>query len=159
MKKQSIFFLLFIFFTQMTFSLSNDDFIGYWKIPSGKSIIKIVKENNEFVGYVVWLKEPFYRKGDKEAGKEKHDRNNPDEHFRDRKVIGIKVAGDLVHDTNTKLKNGWVYDPFNGKKYVGTAEIINKNTVRLRGSIDKKSIIGYTQECKKINPKDYGITF
>ena len=36
--------LIFVLLIQNVFSLSNDDVVGYWKIPSGKSIIKIIKE-------------------------------------------------------------------------------------------------------------------
>ncbi len=158
MKKiKSLLVIFFILSIQNIFSLTTDDMIGYWKIPSGKSIIKIVKEGNSFSGYVVWLKEPLYGKKDKDAGKEKYDRYNPDKTLRNRKVIGLKVAGNLIPENQTKLKNGWVYDPFHGKKYVGTAEIISKNTIRIRGSLDKNSVFGYTQECRKINPSDYGI--
>ena len=149
--------LIFVFLIQNVFSLSNDDVVGYWKIPSGKSIIKIIKECDSYSGYVVWLKEPVYDKKDKEAGKIKRDRYNPDVNLRNRSVIGLKVAGELVPENNTKLKNGWVYDPFHGKKYTGTAEIIDYNTVRIRGSFDKNSIFGLTQECKRVNPADYGI--
>ena len=149
--------LIFVLLIQNVFSLSNDDVVGYWKIPSGKSIIKIIKEGDSYSGYVVWLKEPVYDKKDKEAGKIKHDRYNPDVNLRNRSVIGLKVAGELVPENNTKLKNGWVYDPFHGKKYTGTAEIIDYNTVRIRGSFDKNSIFGLTQECKRVNPADYGI--
>ncbi len=151
-----IFFLLSI---QNIFSLNIDDMVGYWKIPSGKSIIKIVKEGNSFSGYVVWLKESFYPKNDRDAGKEKYDRHNPDKTLRNRKVIGLKVAGNLIPENQTKLKNGWVYDPFHGKRYRGTAEIISKNIIRIRGSLDKNSVFGYTQECRRINPKDYGIKY
>ena len=65
MKKLNL--LLMIFFTlfiQKAFSLDNDDMIGYWKIPSGKSIIRIDKEGDSFSGYVVWLKEAVYGKND-----------------------------------------------------------------------------------------------
>ena len=158
MKKLNL--LLMIFFTlfiQKAFSLDNDDMIGYWKIPSGKSIIRIDKEGDSFSGYVVWLKEPVYGKNDKESGKAKYDRYNSNKELRNRPVIGLKVAGNLVLESKTKLKNGWVYDPFHGKKYTGTVEIIDKNTIRIRGSIDKNSFFGYTQECKRVDPLNYVI--
>jgi protein of unknown function DUF2147 len=149
--------LIFIFFIQNIFCLSDKDMVGYWKIPSGKSIIKIVKEGNSYSGYVVWLKEPVYNQKDKEAGKSKRDRYNSNVNLRNISIIGLKVAGNLIPADNTKLRSGWVYDPFHGKKYTGTAEIVNYNTIRIRGAIDQNSIFGITQECKRVNPSDYGI--
>ena len=156
-QKVNFILLFLLFFMLSTFSLAEKTYVGYWKILSGKSIIHIVKEGNSYSGYVVWLKEPTYSKGDKQAGQPKKDRFNPDTSLQGRNALGLKVAGNLVPDGTTKLKNGWVYDPFHGKKYLGTAEIIDDNTVRIRGSLDKNGIFGYTMECKRINPSKYGI--
>ena len=92
MKTQKInFILLFLlFFTLNTFSFAEKTFVGYWKIPSGKSIIHIVKDGNSYSGYVVWLKEPTYPKGDKQAGQPKKDRFNPDASLQGRNVLGLK---------------------------------------------------------------------
>ncbi len=156
-KKIYFIIILILCFITSTSIFAEKNFEGYWKIPSGKSIIHIVKEGNSYSGYVVWLKEPKYPKNDKEAGQPKRDRLNSDKSLQNRKVLGLKVAGDLVLDGETKLKNGWVYDPFHGKRYLGTAEIIDDNTVRIRGSLDKGGILGYTMQCTRINPLKYGI--
>ncbi len=93
-------------------------------------------------------------------GKIQVDRNNPDPNLRNRKVMGLKVVGDMRPDPkNTyKLRDGWVYDSWHGKKYYGQAVLADKNTLKLRGSLDPWGILGYSQKCSRItDPEKYGL--
>lgn len=148
---KKIMMLLFLCFT-VVFS---DEFEGDWMIPSGKTVIRIVKKGEEYSGYVVWLKEKEYPKGDKMEGLEQIDRKNPNSKLRNRKVIGLQVVGDMRQDPKNPnvISGGWVYDSWNGKKYYGQAKIIDKNTLALKGSLDKWGVFGYSQECKRVNLK------
>ena len=60
MKKYSI--ILFLVIVSQLFS--KDPYVGYWEMPDGKVIIQIEKVNKEYVGYVRWLKDLTYPKGD-----------------------------------------------------------------------------------------------
>lgn len=150
---------LFLFLTISILSFANSKgFEGYWIMPDGKFIIKIDKETTgEYVGHVAWLKNKVYPKGDKEAGIEQHDRKNDNPKLRDRKVLGLKVVGNL-YEKNGKLQNGYVYDSWNGNMYYGSAKLDGDDTLLLKGSLDRFGIFGLTQKAKRVtNLSTYGL--
>lgn len=141
--------LLMFLITVMSFA-NQKGYEGYWIMPDGKFIIKIDKQvSGEYVGKVAWLKMKHYPKGDKEEGIEQHDRNNKNPDLRDRKVLGLQVVGEL-YEKDGNLKGGYVYDSWNGKMYYGSAKLDGDNTLLLRGSFDKKGILGLTQKAKRV---------
>lgn len=149
MKKIGLIFLFSMFL------YAEDSFLGYWEFENKKVIVEIVKEEEEYKGYVRWLKESVYPEGDSMEGKEQIDRNNPDILLRNRKVLGLKVVGGLKYDKKQeKLVNGWIYDSWNGKYYYGEAKLLDKNNIKLRGSVDKYGIIGISQKIKRVDKKD-----
>lgn len=149
MKKIGLIFLFSMFL------YAEDSFLGYWEFENKKVIVEIVKEEEEYKGYVRWLKESVYLEGDSMEGKEQIDRNNPDILLRNRKVLGLKVVGGLKYDKKQeKLVNGWIYDSWNGKYYYGEAKLLDKNNIKLRGSVDKYGIIGISQKIKRVDKKD-----
>ncbi|WP_319205009.1 DUF2147 domain-containing protein [uncultured Ilyobacter sp.] len=153
MKKLLIFIILSV-------NIMGKSFEGYWLIPSGKTIILITEKNKVFTGHVVWLKDPLYPEGDSMEGEIQVDRKNPDPLLRRRKVMGLKVVGDMQRDPEKSnvLKDGWVYDSWNGKKYYGKAELIEDNILKLRGSLDPWGIVGYSQKCTRvIYPDKYSL--
>lgn len=141
-----------IFFIMSKFLFSMDPFLGYWELANKKVVIEIKKEKDEYVGYVKWLKDKKYPKGDKMEGKEQIDRNNPNKNLRDRKVMNLQVVGEMkLNKEKNRIEKGWVYDSWNGKYYYGSAKIVDKETILLRGSLDKFGILGYTQKIKRVN--------
>lgn len=142
--------ILFIFLFQFSFS-SDDPYIGYWMMPNKKVVIEIEKYENEYIGHVRWLKNLKYPAGDKMEGVEQIDRNNPDINLRNRKVLGLKVVGGLRLDpSNNKLFGGWIYDSWNGREYYGSAEVIDSNTLKLKGSIDKWGLLSHSMIIKRV---------
>ena len=87
------FIILFLIIVSQLFS--KDPYTGYWEMPDGKVIIQIEKVNKEYVGYVRWLKDLTYPKGDPMEGIEQVDRKNPNSNLRNRKVINLQVVGGL----------------------------------------------------------------
>lgn len=143
-----------IFFIISKFLFSMDLFLGYWEIANKKVVIEIKKEKDEYVGYVRWLKDKKYPKGDIMEGMEQIDRNNPNKNLRNRKVMNLKVVGGMKLNKN-KLEKGWVYDSWNGKYYYGSAKILDEKTILLRGSLDKFGILGYSQKIKRVDLSNY----
>ena len=134
---------------------NTDNFLGYWMMKDGNFILKIEKDNNDiYNGHVVWLKNPTFPEGDKDEGKIQSDRNNPDPSLRDRPVLGLQIVGDLKLD-GKKLKGGWVYDSWNGKMYHGSAKVKDQNELKLKGSLDKFGILGYTMKAYRVPKEDY----
>lgn len=153
MKKYYIALFLMIF-CQL---FSKDPYIGYWEMPDKKVIIEIEKRDQEYVGYVRWLKDLKYPKGDSMEGIEQVDRNNSNPNLRNRKVIGLQVVGSLrLNRQGTALVDGWIYDSWNGKKYYGTAKVIDSDTLSLKGSLDPWGVLGYSMKVKRVQqlPKE-----
>lgn len=147
--KKNVIFLFIITFLKI---FSNDPYLGYWQMPDKKVVIEIQKEGQEYVGYVRWLKDLKYPKGDPMEGIEQIDRKNPDTSLRNRKVMNLQVVGNLkLNDKKDALVDGWIYDSWNGKKYYGSAKIIDKNTLSLKGSLDPWGVLGYSMKVKRVN--------
>ncbi|WP_410208504.1 DUF2147 domain-containing protein [Fusobacterium sp.] len=163
LKNNKVYIIILMFFSLFIYSYceeNNDTYIGYWLLPNNKVIVEIQKnEDDTYVGYVRWLKEKFYPEEDKMAGEEQVDRNNPDKEFRTRKVINLQVVGDLKRKENNELAGGWIYDSWNGKKYYGCAKIIDKNHIKLKGSIDKWNLFGYSMIIKRVDLTEYEKNF
>lgn len=143
------FIILFLVIVSQLFS--KDPYIGYWEMPDGKVIIQIEKVNKEYVGYVRWLKDLTYPVGDPMEGIEQIDRKNPNSSLRNRKVMDLQVVGGLkLNKQGTSLVDGWIYDSWNGKKYYGSAKVIDDNTLSLKGSIDPWGVLGYSMKVKRV---------
>lgn len=149
--------VLFIFITLSIYAENDaDEYLGYWLLPNKKVIIEIQKDDNDkYVGHVRWLKEKVYPKGDKMEGLDQVDRNNPDDALKTRKVMGLQVVGELIKNHDNRLVDGWVYDSWNGKKYYGSAKVIDHNHIKLKGSIDKWNIIGYSMIIERVDLSHY----
>ncbi len=152
MKK--IIILLMLATSTLLFSATKDPYTGYWMMPGEKFIIHIENIDGEYLGHVDWLKDKCYPKGDKMAGAEQIDRNNPNPSLRKRDVMGLQVVGDL-HQEKNRLKGGWVYDSWNGKMYYGSAAVVDKNTLKLKGSLDRFGLLGYSMKAKRVNNPAY----
>lgn len=143
---------ILLFFYTFVYSIEEKDlYEGYWMMPNNKVIIEIVEKNGEYVGFVRWLKDMVYPVGDKMEGEEQRDRNNPNIDLRNRKVMGLQVVGGLYKDEKNQLTGGWVYDSWNGKLYYGSAKIIDTNTIKLKGSLDRWGILGYSMKIKRVS--------
>lgn len=151
--KKYVSFLFLLIFCQI---FSKDPYVGYWEMPDKKVIIEIKKINQEYVGYVRWLKDLKYPKGDSMEGKEQIDRNNPDKNLKNRKVMNLQVVGGLkLNKKGNAITDGWIYDSWNGKKYYGAARVIDENTLNLKGSLDPWGVLGYSMKVKRVQlPKE-----
>lgn len=102
--------------------------VGEWTTiddKSGKevSVVKIYKENDAYFGKVIKLISPDA---------------NP-------KSLGAMVIRDMK-EKKGYLAGGRVYDPKSGNTYYGTVKYdTKKNTLTLRGSIDKFGMLGRSQ--------------
>lgn len=135
---------------------SVDKFQGYWKMEDGNFILKIEKENDIYNGYTVWLKNPTFPKGDIDEGKIQVDRNNDDPSLRDRPVLGIEIIGGFKLDGD-RLKDGWIYDSWHGNTYYGSTHLEDKDTLKLKGTLDKFGILGQTMKTYRVKPSEYKV--
>ncbi len=122
---------------------NGDVLLGKWVTEEGKGHVEIYKENGKYSGKIVWLKEPNYPEGDPEAGKPRHDLNNPDAAKRDQPIIGLVVLRDFTYAGDNTWKKGTIYDPENGKTYKCTITLAGDGSLKVRGFIGV-SLLGRT---------------
>lgn len=113
-------------------SLKGDEIIGVWLNEEKDAKIQIYKVGQQFVGKLVWMKEPM-----QEDGKTpKRDVNNPKSELRNR------ALQNLVLLTGFQFKDGmWddgkIYDPKSGKTYSAHMKMSANatQTLNLRGYV------------------------
>ncbi len=151
MKKAVFLFVLVIFvlsanaYSQTT---EADALVGLWAPSSGKARIQVYKKGDKYSGRIVWLKEP----NDSE-GKPKLDKNNADETLRKKPLLGYVMLKDFGYVSKNLWENGTIYDPENGSTYSCKIELIDSNTLEVRGFIGV-AIFGRTDTWKRIQMKN-----
>jgi uncharacterized protein (DUF2147 family) len=120
-------------------SVNADDITGVWLTKDKKARVEIYKEENQtYSGKIIWLRDPI----DTTTGKPKVDKNNPEDELKTRPLLGLKMLHDFVFDTD-EWEDGNIYDPNKGSTYSSYMQLVNIDSLRLRGYIGF-SFIGRT---------------
>lgn len=139
----TVFFTLVLVLGQAQYAHKPEDILGDWQTGSGKGRVRIEKNGTKYNGKLFWLREPL-----DENGVAKKDHMNPDPALRSRSKIGIQLLLGFVWDGDS-YEDGTIYDPENGKTYSCTIEMVNANTLNVRGYIGI-SLIGRTDVWKRV---------
>lgn len=115
------------------------DVIGKWKLEDGSAIVEVYQEGDVFNGKIVWLEKPNGADGTPAV-----DVNNPDKSLRTRQIIGLNMLHGL-QATDGEYSGGKIYDPNNGKTYNCSMKV-EGNTLKVRGSLDKRGVFGRTMD-------------
>ena len=115
------------------------DVIGKWKLEDGTAIVEVYKQGDAYNGKIVWLQNPTESDGTPAV-----DSNNPDKALRSRKLIGLNMLSGLKKDGG-EYSGGKIYDPSNGKTYNCSMKV-EGDVLKVRGSLDKKGLIGRTMD-------------
>jgi uncharacterized protein (DUF2147 family) len=147
MNKKTITTLALVFFT-LALSLNaaaqrtKNQLEKVWYNQEKTSKIEIyLAKDGKYYGKIIWLSEP----NDKETGKAKLDKHNPEKNQRSNPVLGmINLKGYSADAKDANLyTGGTIYDPRDGKTYCG--KITYKgNTLDLRGFICALPFLGKT---------------
>jgi uncharacterized protein (DUF2147 family) len=111
-------------------SPEGDRILGLWQTGSGKGRIQITKYSDKYGGKLVWLREP-----NDEAGKPKLDIKNPDEKKRKNPKLGLNNLLGFTYKGDGEYEDGTIYDPENGKTYKCVMNLVDENTLKVRGYI------------------------
>lgn len=125
--------------SSLTISLAQS-VIGKWKLDDGSAIVEVYQQGDEFNGRIVWLEKPT-----NPDGTPTNDNNNPNPNLRSRKLIGLNMLSGLKKQGESEYGNGNIYDPGNGKTYNCSMKV-EGNTLKVRGSLDKRGILGRTMD-------------
>lgn len=115
------------------------DVIGKWKLEDGTAIVEVYKNGDSFNGKIVWLQNPT-----EADGTPAKDTNNPDKNLRSREIMGLNMLSGLKK-TGNEYSGGKIYDPGNGKTYNCSMKV-EGDVLKVRGSLDKKGLIGRTMD-------------
>jgi uncharacterized protein (DUF2147 family) len=135
-RKTLILMLIFIvvsFINIAKAQFAATDIVGIWMPSEGTSYIKIFKEKgkDKYHGKIVWLKEPNDKNG------------NPRKDSKGALILNMLNLRDFEHKDG-KWTNGTIYDPKSGNTYYCTIEMVSKDKIEVRGSIDSYGIVGRT---------------
>ena len=115
------------------------DVVGKWKLSDGTAIVEVYKSGDVFNGKIVWLEKPTEADGTPAV-----DDNNPDPQLRKRQLMGLNMLSGLKKDGG-EYTGGKIYDPGNGKTY-NCSMRVEGDVLKVRGSLDKKGLIGRTMD-------------
>ena len=112
--------------------------IWYNGDKTSKIQIYLAKDGN-YYGKIFWLNEP----NDKDTGKPKLDKENPDEKLRGRPIQDLIIMTGFKKNPDNKDEyiDGKIYDPKKGKTYCGRVNFKGK-TLDLRGYICGFTFLG-----------------
>ena len=148
--KQLIFISIFISLIIFLHSSEDNYVFGEWFTEDSLSKVHIYRDNESLTGKNVKKKNPVYPETDKEAGKCKYDRNNPDREKQKRPLIGLKIVWGFKFD-GKNWDEGKIYDPESGKTYNCSIKKLDNNRLKIRGSLDKWGLLGRTTIWTKAN--------
>lgn len=125
---------LLLFFATLTLTLNSvaqtsDAIVGIWLNQDRDAHIEITKKGDQYYGSTVWLKNP-----NNADGTPKVDKENPDNSFKTREIIGLAILNDFVFDDD-EWEDGTIYDPKSGKTYSCVIEMPQENTLKVTGYI------------------------
>ncbi len=120
-------------------AMMAQDVVGKWKLDDGSAIVEIYRQGDVFNGKIVWLQHPTQADGSPAV-----DANNPDSKLRSRRLIGLNMLSGLKK-VGGEYTGGSIYDPGNGKTYNCSMKV-EGDVLKVRGSLDKKGLIGRTMD-------------
>ncbi len=127
------------------FGPKSDQIIGVWMTAEQESKIEIYKKGNQYYGKIVWIEDELGP-----DGKKRLDVNNPDEHKRNRPLVGLTIVKNLEWDAEEREWNeGEVYDPESGSTYSVFARLQTKDELYLKGYIGF-SLLGRSTVWKRV---------
>ena len=142
--KKTLFSVFVLMFLAVSASAQVDKIVGKWKTiddkdGSEKSIVNIFKASNgKYYGKVEKLFKEPNKKCTECEGENK-----------DKPVLGMTVLNNMVEKDGT-LTGGNIIDPANGKVYKCNVSLdANTGKLKVRGSLDKRGVIGRTQHWVK----------
>ena len=136
-------FLCMIFMLAPLAAAFAQDVIGKWKLEDGTAIVEVYQAGDVFNGKIVWLEKPTEADGSPAV-----DDQNPDPKLRTRQVIGLNMLNGLKK-TGSEYTGGTIYDPGNGKTYNCSMKV-EGDILKVRGSLDKKGLIGRTMDWYRV---------
>lgn len=101
-------------------------FDSVW-LMDGKVAVQIFDCSGFLCGRILWLETPRDPQGILDR-----DKHNPDPALRERGLCGLAVLWNLQPDGTDRWKDGWFYNPDDGRTYKVTAELTSADLITAR---------------------------
>ncbi|MDA8389091.1 MAG: DUF2147 domain-containing protein [Nitrospiraceae bacterium] len=125
-----------------TFAPGADAIVGTWLTQKGDARVMIYKKGGEFLGKLVWLRQP---NGDN--GLPAIDDKNPDPRLRGGPILGLVIIHARYNGPNSW--KGRVYDPDSGDTYSCSLSLASPSALKLRGYL-VIPLLGRTETWKRV---------
>jgi uncharacterized protein (DUF2147 family) len=122
-----------------------DRVCGVWLTEEGKAQVEIYRCGEQYCGKIIWLREPM------KDGKPVCDDKNPDVELQTRPVMGMILMEGFTYDEDGEYTGGTIYDAESGDTYTAKMELVNGNTLDLRGYI-LIPLLGRTTTWVRVTP-------
>lgn len=99
---------------------------GVWLIDK-KAAVEIYDCAGLMCGRIIWLLVPRNL-----AGQLDRDKHNPDPTLRQRELCGLTMLWNLHPDSPNRWKDGWFYNPDDGKTYRVSAQLTSDDVITAR---------------------------
>lgn len=123
-------------------NVEANDIVGLWMPSEGTAYVKIFKEKGKekYHGRIVWLKAPNDENG------------NPKTDPEGKAILNMLNLRDFIFEDGEWV-DGTIYDPKTGNTYYCTIEMLNKNKLEVRGSLDPFGLVGRTDTWVRMETK------
>jgi len=126
---------------------------GEWVTENGNARVVVAPcadAPSHSCGHMVWLEEPT-----DDDGNPKRDANNPEPELQNRLLIGETpiVWSMQPKDDGRSWEGGNIYDPENGRTYRARMELVDADTLDIRGYVGRP-IFGRTTTWARWNPEE-----
>jgi uncharacterized protein (DUF2147 family) len=113
--------------------------VGEWLTEDKKGHVRVTKQNDgTYIGILTWAAPAAPPK----------DVNNKDPKLRDRPMLGIVLMWHLRYDDGEYV-DGYIYNPENGDTYTMKAELLSRDSLKLRGYVGVP-LFGETQTWSRL---------
>jgi len=112
---------------------------GYWLTQNGKAIVLMKPCGAETCGKMVWVADPLT-----DEGQPKRDIKNANGAKRARRICGLPLLGGMKAKRAGVWRDGWIYNPRNGKTYDVEVEAVSRDKLEVRGYLGVK-LLGKSQ--------------
>jgi uncharacterized protein (DUF2147 family) len=99
---------------------------GQW-LMDGKVVAQTFDCGDKMCGRILWLKVPRNAQGQLDR-----DKKNPNPALRNRRLCGLTILWNLQPDGSDRWKDGWFYNPDDGKTYRVTARLKSNDEIVAR---------------------------
>lgn len=107
---------------------SSDKAHGLWLTANGNAIVEMAPCGSKTCGRMVWVANPRDA-----AGQLKLDANNTDPAKKVRPICGLQLIGGMKLAKTGQWRDGWIYNPRNGKTYGAEINAVSDGKLKVRG--------------------------